>query len=133
MPGFPFDGMGAGPISPGLVSPHASATSFGTSGSPNAPPQPIAPDLEEGEIPPLVTVEVLLPAAEDAVGGIDADDVAGADGDLFDDDLLRPDAVDVFMPPVRMQHFDHLAYGLVDPTPASSASHIRLALVGIPR
>ena len=58
-----------------------------------------------------------------------AADAAVEDAPLAEEDLQRPDAIDVFMPPVRMQRFAHLAFGLVDPTPASPASHIRVTSI----
>ncbi|KAG2553234.1 hypothetical protein PVAP13_9KG509052, partial [Panicum virgatum] len=87
--------------------------------APLASPPPPAPALEEGEIPPLA-VDDVPPAADAAV----------EDAPLAEEDLQRPDAIDVFMPPVRMQRFAHLAFGLVDPTPEPPASHIRHALSG---
>jgi hypothetical protein len=47
-----------------------------------------------------------------------------------DEGLQRPDGVNIFMPLMRMQHFAHLAYGLVDPASSSPASCIRHALGG---
>lgn len=80
-----------------------------------------------------------MPQADD-VSNNDSDSDSGSDNGAPPqpaniNDLVRPDSVDVFMPPARMRRFAHLAFALVDPLPRHPHHVVRSALVrgGNPR
>ncbi|RLN28565.1 hypothetical protein C2845_PM05G21930 [Panicum miliaceum] len=115
MPGLPFIGALTGSSSSGLVTHRTSAPSSSSGKDPVSRTRAPAPvqtqvELEEGELPP---------ARESAAASAR-------------DDTVPPQcsgSTEVYMPPVRLSRFSHLAFAMVDPPTTAPTHVVRDALV----
>ncbi|RLN12107.1 hypothetical protein C2845_PM09G12420 [Panicum miliaceum] len=116
MPCLPFDGALTGSSSLGLATRRTSTPSSSSGETPASPTPAPAPvqaqvELEEGELPPAE--KSAAASAEDGVVPPQC-----------------PGSIDIYMPPVRLSRFSHLAFAVVDPPTTALTQVVSDALVG---
>ncbi|RLN28289.1 hypothetical protein C2845_PM05G18680 [Panicum miliaceum] len=116
MPGLPFDGALPGSSSPGLVMCRTLASSSSSGETPTFTTPTPAPvqaqvELDEAELPP----------AGESTAASARDDVVTPQPQGY---------TDVYMSPVRLSRFSHLAFAVVDTPTTAPAQVVRDALVG---